>query len=63
MKQQYLTEFHRRNSEACMAELKANERSPLSVEDVLAQARTLGRTSIRVIASEKDDCIVPEEIK
>ena len=46
-----------------MAELKANERIPLSVADVLAQARRLGRTSIRVIASEKDDCIELDNTK
>ena len=50
MEQQYLNEFHRRNSLACLKDQSSCARRPLCVEDVLAQSRRNGRSSIRVIS-------------
>ena len=53
MEQQYLNEFHMHNSLACLKDQKSCARRPLSVEDVLAQSRRQGRSSIRVISKVK----------
>ncbi len=38
MEQQYLNEFHKRNSQACLRDQRSCAQRPLSVEDVLAQS-------------------------
>ena len=53
MEQQYLNEFHMLNSQACLRDQKSCAHRPLSVEDVLAQSRRLGRSSIRVISKAR----------
>ena len=53
MEQQYLNEFHMRNSQACLRDRKSCAQRPLSVEDVLAQSRKQGRFMIRMTSSAK----------
>ena len=52
MEQQYLNEFHMHNSQACLRDQRSCAQRPLSVEDVLAQSRRQGRSSIRVISKD-----------
>ena len=51
MEQLYLNEFHKLNSLACLSDQEAAALRPLTVEDVLAQSRRHGRTTMRVISS------------
>ena len=53
MEQQYLNEFHMRNSLACLRDRKSCAQRPLSVEDVLAQSRRQGRSMIRMTSSAR----------
>ena len=53
MEQQYLNEFHMRNSQACLRDQRSCAQRPLSVEDVLAQSRRLGRSMIQMTSSAK----------
>ena len=53
MEQQYLNEIHMRNSQACLRDQRSCAQRPLSVEDVLAQSRRLGRSMIRKTSSAK----------
>ena len=53
MEQQYLNEFHKRNSQACLRDQRSCAQRPLSVEDVLAQSRRQGRSSIRMTSSAR----------
>ena len=48
MKQKYA--MH--NSQACLRDQRSCAQRPLSVEDVLAQSRSQGRSSIRVISKD-----------
>ena len=53
MEQQYLNEFHMRNSQACLKAQEFYAQQPLSVDDVLAQSLRQGRSMIRKISQEK----------
>ena len=53
MEQQYLNEFHMRNSLACLRNRKSCAQRPLSVEDVLSQSWKQGRFMIRMTSSAK----------
>ena len=41
--QNYLNEFHRQNSEACIRDLKKQKEQALTVDDVLKQSTKQGR--------------------
>lgn len=43
-KQIYLNDFHRQNSENCLADQKALKNKQLTVEDVIEQSKKQGRT-------------------
>lgn len=42
--QNFLNEFHRQNSEACIRDLEKQKELPLTVDDVLKQSKKQGRT-------------------
>lgn len=47
-KQIYLNDFHRQNSENCLADQKALKNKQLTVENVIEQSKKQGRTLKRI---------------
>lgn len=43
-KQKWLSDFHQKNSEACLKDFKESKKKPLSIDDVIAQSKRQGRT-------------------
>ena len=50
MKQQYLNEFHKRNSLACLKDQESLKQRSLSINDVIAQSQRLGKFTIKRIS-------------
>lgn len=50
MKQQYLNEFHKRNSLACLKDQESLKQRSLSINDVIAQSQRLGKFTIKKIS-------------
>lgn len=50
MEQQYLNEFHKLNSQACLRDQMYWALRQLSIEDVLERSRRQGRFTMRVIS-------------
>ena len=50
MKQQYLNEFHKRNSLACLKDQESMKQRPLSIDDVIAHSQRLGKFTIKRIS-------------
>ena len=47
MEQQYLNDFHRRNSLACLKNQESLKQRSLSINDIIAQSQRLGRFTIK----------------
>ena len=50
MKQQYLNEFHKRNSLACLKDQESLKQRSLSINDVIAQSQRIGKFTIKRIS-------------
>ena len=48
-KQNYLNDFHKQNSEACIKDYEQQKNVPLTVDDVIKQSHRHGRTTIKKI--------------
>ena len=50
MEQQYLNDFHRRNSLDCLKDQESLKQRSLSINDVIAQSQRLGKFTIKRIS-------------